>query len=129
MIEADYTKWSNEKNEIENFDKLSEEVKKGIYKAEQELTDNEEVDLTSVTLSDDLEIEELEFDWLGFDIECVNAGKRLVEGEIVVVEDGEDIDYYDIGYESVLRAGSEEMNYIVTTFLEPYVKSSNITVR
>ena len=35
MIEADYNKWLNEKNEIENFDKLSEPLQKAIYTLEQ----------------------------------------------------------------------------------------------
>ena len=52
MIEEDYNKWLKYHDITENFDTLSEPLKKAIYKMEQEFKDNEEVELSSVSLYD-----------------------------------------------------------------------------
>ena len=65
MIEADYNTWLNYHSSTENFDTLSEPVKKAIYNMEQEFKDNEEVELSSVSLYDD-GFFELNFDLLGY---------------------------------------------------------------
>ena len=65
MIEANYDKWLKYHSDIENFDILSKPLKKAIYKMEQEFTDNEEVELSSITLYED-DFFQLNFDWLGY---------------------------------------------------------------
>ena len=129
MIEADYTKWSNEKNEIENFDKLSEPLQKAIYDLEQELKDHEEVELYEITLSDSDEILELEFEWIGHGEYCVMVGRSIYEGcEHDENENPNDDDFYDMGQESVDRAGFEMMHEKISGYLHPYISHNKIVV-
>ena len=107
MYESDYNKWLEEKSKIENFDKLSEEVKKGIYEAEQELTGNEEVDLIEITIHEDEEYGpdyEYTFAWVGYDKEL----QRCAEEMGGTVDQAEEI---------VERAGHEMMNEILREFI------------
>lgn len=117
MFESDYNKWLEEKSKIENFDKLSEEVKKGIYKAEQELTDNEEVDLSEVTIHEDEEYGnwyEYIFNWVGYDKELERASKEMG----CTVEQAEDI---------VEMGGHEMMNEILREYI-PLGENDEIVV-
>ena len=130
MIEADYNKWLlREKTDIENFDKLSEPLKKEIYKLEQELTDNEEVELSKIYFSDDNEFMELEFSWLGYGLECVRAGRVIYEAcEWEEDREFDEDDFYEIGEESVDRAGFEIMHEKILDRLHPHVSYDNISV-
>lgn len=127
MIEADYNKWLNYHSGTENFESLSEPIKKVIYKMEQEFKDNEEVELTSVSLYD--EGFELNFDWLGYAEECVRAGRIIFEGcEHDEDENPEYDDFYEIGQESVDRAGFEVMHERICDFLSPHVSCDRINI-
>ena len=130
MIEADYNKWLlREKTDIENFDKLSEHLQKEIYKLEQELTDNEEVELSKIYFSDDNEFMELEFSWLGHGLECVRAGRVIYEAcEWEEDREFDEDDFYEIGEESVDRAGFEMMHEKILNRLHPHVSYDNIMV-
>ena len=121
MFESDYNKWLEEKSKIENFDKLSEPLKKAIYKMEQEFKDNEEVELSSITLYDD-EFFELNFDWIGYGEECVRVGRIIYEGCEHDEDENPDHDYfYEIGEESVQRAGFEAMHEKISEHLHTYI--------
>ena len=128
MIEADYNKWLKYHSDIENFDILSEPLKKAIYKMEQEFTDNEEVELSSITLYED-DFFELNFDWLGYAEECVRAGRIIFEAcEHDEDENPEHDDFYEIGQESVDRAGYEVMNEKICDYLSPHISSDSINI-
>lgn len=95
MIEADYNNWLEVKSKIENFDKISETNKKGIYEAEQELTGNEAVDLIEVYYlpanEESEEYFEYTFKWIGYDKELERVAKDLgcpVESAEEIVEMG-----------------------------------------
>ena len=129
MIEADYNKWLKYHSDIENFDKLSEPLKKAIYKMEQEFKDNEEVELSGITLYDEDDFFELNFDWLGYAEECVRAGRIIFEAcEHDEDENPEYDDFYEIGQESVDRAGFEVMHERICDFLSPHVSSDSINI-
>ena len=129
MIEADYNKWLKYHSDIENFDKLSEPLKKAIYKMEQELKDNEEVELSGIKLYDEDEFFELNFDWIGYGEECVRVGRIIFEGcEHDEDENPEYDDFYEIGQESVDRAGFEVMHERICDFLSPHVSSDRINI-
>ena len=127
MIEADYNKWLNYHSGTENFESLSEPIKKVIYKMEQEFNDNEEVELTSVSLYD--EGFELNFDWLGYAEECVRVGRIIFEASEHDKDENPDYDdFYDMGQESVGRAGYEEMHQKICDYLSPQVSSDSIKI-
>ncbi|MBE6498062.1 MAG: hypothetical protein E7Z81_07280 [Methanobrevibacter sp.] len=127
MIEADYNKWLNYHRDTENFETLSEPIKKAIYKMEQEFKDNEEVELTNVSLYDNGF--ELNFDWLGYHEECVRAGQIIFEAcEHDKDENPDYDDFYDMGQESVGRAGYEEMHQKICDYLNPQVSSDSIKI-
>ena len=128
MIEADYNKWLYYHSTTENFDTLSEPVKKAIYNMEQEFKDNEEVELSSVTVYDD-GFFELNFDWLGYAEECVIVGRRIFEAcEHDEDENPDDDDFYEIGQESVDRAGYEVMHEKIREYLSPQVSSDSVQI-
>lgn len=128
MIESDYNKWLKNKDDIENFDKLSEPLKKAIYKMEQEFTDNEEVELSSITLYEE-GFFELNFDWLGYSEECVRVGRIIFEAcEHDEDENPEHDDFYEIGQESVDRAGYEVMHQKICDYLSPQISSDSINI-
>ena len=128
MIESDYNKWLNYHSSTENFDTLSEPVKKAIYKMEQEFKDNEEVELSSVSVYDD-GFFELNFDWLGYGEECVRVGRNIFEAcEHDEDENPENDDFYEIGQESVDRAGYEVMHEKICDYLRPQVLCDNIQI-
>ena len=107
MFESDYNKWLEEKSKIKNFDKLSEEVKKGIYRAEQELTGNEEVDLSKVAIHEYGENDtgyEYIFNWVGYNKELERAAKEME----CTVEQAEDI---------VAMGGHEMMSEILVELI------------
>ena len=72
MFEPNYYRWLKEKSKIENFDKLYNSTKYSIYEVEQELTDNDEVNLIKVLISDSSAVigkGVLFFDWVGYEKE------------------------------------------------------------
>ena len=126
MIESDYNKWLKNKEDIENFDKLSETLKKAIYKLEQELTDNEEVELSDIVFFEDIKSYELNFDWIGYGEECVRVGRAIYEGcEHDEDENTDYDDFYEIGEESVQRAGFEVMHEKISEYLLPHISKDS----
>lgn len=129
MKESDYNKWLEEKCSIENFDKLSEPLKKAIYKAEQELTDNEEVDFTGITLYEDGEYMELNFKWWGYHLECIRTGRVIFEMcEHDEDKNPDDDEFYEIGEESVERAGFEVMTELLSDYIHPHSSNDEIQI-
>ena len=109
MIEADYNKWLEVKSKIENFDKISETNKKGIYKAEQELTGNEAVNLVEVYYSpayDEFDQHfEYYFEWVGYGEEVERVSSDLDSPEESVEE-------------IVEMGGNEMMVEIISNFID-----------
>jgi len=128
MIEADYNKWLNYHSDTENFETLSEPIKKAIYKLEQEFRDTEEVELSSITLLQ-ADFFELNFDWLGYAEECVRVGRIIFESSEHNEDEKPDYDdFYEIGEESVDRTGYEVMHQKICDYLSPQVSSESINI-
>ena len=102
MKEKDYNKWLEAKSEFEDFDEIPETLKKCIYKAEQELEGNEEVELYEISPEERIIV----FKWTGFDKELERVADEMGYEN---PEDAEDI---------VNGAGHDMMLTILKTFNE-----------
>lgn len=105
MKEQDYNKWLESKSEIEDFDEIPETLKKCIYKAEQELEGNEEVELYEISIDERIII----FSWTGFDKELERVADEMGYEN---PEDAEDI-VNQAGHDMMLTIlkGYNELQY------------------
>ena len=83
---------------------------------------------TQVAVNAD-EILELEFEWIGHGEYCVMVGRSIYEGcEHDENENPNDDDFYEIGQESVDRAGFEMMHEKISGYLHHYISHNKIVV-
>ena len=85
--------------------------------------------MTNIRLYEDCESFELNFEWIGYGLECVRAGRVIFECcEHDEDENPDYDDFYEIGEESVERAGFEVMHQKISDYLNPHISHNNIVV-